>query len=267
MKKLIVFILSIGFLFANSLQEIREQGVVRIGVFGDQPPFSTFKDGNFEGFEIEMANKITKNIFGDKKGRVEFVPVKVNDRTTFLQENKVDIIIATFTITEERKQLVDFTSPYFSVNIGVLTPKSTHVSSLNDLRDKKILIEKGATAENFFKEKKFNIIECKTAGDCYRRLKAEEGDAMANDNLIVLAFSVLDPDFEVNIQNLGKPNFLGIAVAKNNEKLKNLIDEQMIKLSKEGFFKEAFDNYLNVFYKGTAEKKYFLLDDIYSFFG
>ncbi len=261
-----ILLLFFGFLYGYSIEEIQKNGTIRVGVFEDQPPFSTFKDDKFDGFEINLANKLVEGMF-ENKIKIEFVPIKANDRILYLQENKVDIIIATFALTEDRKKLVNFSTPYMKVHIGVLTPKSTHVSSLNDLRDKKILIEKGATAENFFKEKKFNIIECKTAGDCYRRLKAEEGDAMANDNLIVLAFSVLDPDFEVNIQNLGKPNFLGIAVAKNNEKLKNLIDEQMIKLSKEGFFKEAFDNYLNVFYKGTAEKKYFLLDDIYSFFG
>ncbi len=270
MKRLILLFLSIGvfgFLFANSLQEIREQGVIRIGVYIAQPPFSTCKDGKCEGFEIEMAHKITKNIFGDKQGEVKTIPLKSNERISALQDNKVDMVLATFTITEERKQLVDFTSPYFSVNIGVLTPKSNHVNSLDDLKDKRFLIKRGTTAEDFFKERGVNIIYCDTSAECYKKLKDGEGDAMVDDNLVVLAFAVLDSDFEVNIKNLGKADFLGIGVAKNNSQLKKYLDQELIKMSKEGFFKEAFDNYLNVFYKGTAEKKYFLLDDIYSFFG
>jgi len=80
-----------------------------------------FEDGKFQGFEVTLAEALSKDIFGGKAGKVECVPVKASERLKALEENKVDMVLATFTITNERKQLVDFTTPYFSVNIGVLT--------------------------------------------------------------------------------------------------------------------------------------------------
>lgn len=270
MKKcfhLFVFLLFFGLLSANSLDEIRKSGVVRVGVFENQPPFSKLEDGHFDGFEVNLAHKISEKIFSGLKGEVKLIPIKADERISVLQNNKVDFVIATLTITNERKQLIDFSTPYFSVNIGVLTPQNQSVKTLEDLKGEKILIENGTTAEGFFKEKGFEIIGCKTAGECYRRLKDGEGAGYASDNLVVLAFPVIDSDLEVNIKNLGKADFLGIGIAKNNKELKSVIDSALVELSKEKFFKNSFENYLNVYYKGTAESKYFLLDDIYAFFG
>ncbi len=270
MRKVFLIILFgiFNLVFANSLEEIRKSGIVRIGVFENQPPFSKLEGGKFDGFEVNLAQKIGNKILnGIPNANIKLMPIKADERITALQQNKVDIVIATLTITNERKKLVDFSTPYFSVNIGVLTPTSSGIKSIEDLKDKKILTEHGTTGEIFFKEKGFETISCATAGECYKRLKNGEGDGFANDNLIVLAFAVLDTDYEVNIKNLGKADFLGIAVQKNNKELRGFIDSSLIELSKEKFFKEAFENYLNVFYKGTAEQKYFLLDDIYSFFG
>lgn len=92
------------------------------------------------------------------------------------------------------------------------------------------------------------------------------GDAWAADNLTVLAIPLVMNDLEVNIKNLGSADFLAIGVQKGNVNLLSFLNNEMIKLSKEGFFKSAYDNTLEPFYKGTAEKKYFLLDDIYSRF-
>ena len=98
-------------------------------------------------------------------------------------------------------------------------------------------------------------------------LKNGQGDAFADDNLVVLAFPIIDNSVEVSIKNLGETDFLGMAVQKGNKELLDVINESMIRLSKEGFFKKAFDDTLNPFYKGSAEEKYFLLDDIYRIFG
>lgn len=121
-------------LFANSLSDIRSSGVIRIGVPTDQPPFGSYKDGKFEGFEIDFANRIAKDFFGSNGGRVEFVPTKASERIDFLQDNKVDMVIATLTVTDERSKMVDFSMPYFAVNIGVLTRKDDNIRNISDLK-------------------------------------------------------------------------------------------------------------------------------------
>ena len=251
---------------ANTLSEIRQSGTIRVGVFEAQPPFSKFEDGKFQGFEVTLAEALSKDIFGGKAGKVEFVPVKASERLKVLEENKVDMVLATFTITNERKQVVDFTTPYFAVNIGVLTRKGDKIKTMSDLHGKPIIAESGTTSEAYFKKEGFEIINCATAHECYKILKEGKGAGFAHDNLLVLAYAVVDSDTEVNIKNLGVSDFLGIAVSKGNKDLLEFLNGELIKLSKDGFMKKTYDEVIEPYYKGTAEKKYFLLDDLYSLF-
>ena len=140
MKLLLAMLLPFIVAFADSLEQIRSKGVVRIGVYDGQPPFSELNDGTFEGFEVTMAQAIANDLFGEKGGRIELVPMKVEDRIPALVNNRVDIVIATITITPERAQQIDFSTPYFSVNLGVLTRKADRIKSLADLKEKRILL-------------------------------------------------------------------------------------------------------------------------------
>lgn len=194
------------------------------------------------------------------------MPVKASERLKALEENKVDMVLATFTITNERKQVVDFTTPYFAVNIGVLTRKGDKIKTMSDLHGKPIIAESGTTSEAYFKKEGFEIINCATAHECYKILKEGKGAGFAHDNLLVLAYAVVDSDTEVNIKNLGVSDFLGIAVSKGNKDLLEFLNGELIKLSKDGFMKKTYDEVIEPYYKGTAEKKYFLLDDLYSLF-
>ena len=255
--------LASGVLCARSLGEIKSSGVVRVGVYDAQPPFGKLEDGVHQGFEIDMANEIAKDIFKNGGGKVEFVSVAANQRIRYLQEDKVDMVIATITVTPEREKEIDFTTPYFSVNIGVLTRVEDKIRSLGDLQDQTILVLSGGTSEPYFEKQGYKISRCESASACYKALKAGQGAAYADDNLVVLGYPVLDKKVEVNIKNLGASDFLAIGVQKGNAELLNFLNEELIKLSKEGFFKKIFNESVEPYYKGTAERKYFLLDDLY----
>lgn len=266
MKLFITLLVLCTGLFANSLEQIRQSGVVRIGVRDAHPPLCESNNGKFEGFEIDLANAIAKEIFGKKEGRIEFIPLSVNDRIPFLQENKLDLVIGLFSITAERKRKIDFSIPYLSVNLGVLTRKADAFTDITQLYDKKIVFEGNATvAEKFFKNKGFkNFGRCNSAKECYEMVRDGTADGYINDNLIVLAYSVIDDILEVPFKNLGPSDFIGIGVQKGNKELLELINSRLIGLSKEGFFKKAYEQSFDPFYRGAAEKKYFLLDGIYN---
>ncbi|NLK66199.1 MAG: transporter substrate-binding domain-containing protein [Campylobacteraceae bacterium] len=267
MRKLFFcFLCSLTALFANSIEQIKERGVLKIGLDTDQAPFSKYVDEQFIGFEADMARAIAKNIFGDSI-EVKLIPTHFNNGISDLQSKRIDMFINAMTITDERAKLVDFSMPYFAVNIGFLTMKSDRITKLSDLSGEKIIGFKDTTTESFLKQRGFDMVYCETAGDGYKMLKDGKGAAYADDNLIVLAFPVLDKEVEVSIQNLGDTDFLGVAIRKNSKELLDAINNSLIKLSREGFFRKNFDQNLNPYYKGTAEKKYFLLDDIYSIFG
>ena len=269
MKKILVFLMfMLGFLSANSLNEIKSSKILRVGVFEAQPPFSQIKEnGEFEGFEVDLAKEIAKKIFGGNSGTIEFKPVLASDRLKVLQNNEIDFLIATFTITDERSKVIDFSNPYFAVNIGVVTRKDDGIKTFADLKGKTIIAEHGTTGEVYFRNQGFNILGCDGAANCYKMLKnTPDAAGYASDNTIVLTYAVIDKSLEVNINSLGASDFLGIGVQKGNKEHLNIINDELIQLSKEGYFKKLFDNQINTFYHGLADKKYFLLDDIYKFF-
>ena len=80
-----------------------------------------------------------------------------------------------------------------------------------------------------------------------------------------MTYPILDNDVKVDLKNLGESVFLAVAVQKGNKDLVEAINKQLAMLNKSGFFKTAYNDPFEPFYKGTADKKYFLLDDLYNF--
>ena len=266
-KSLFLILLSCVFALANSLSEIKQGRVVRIAVYENEPPFSRVTDGGFEGFDVELANAIGGKILGASGGRIELIPVSAQARFPSIQNNQADILIAAASITEERKKNYEFSMPYLSVNSGVLTRKSDNIKKIADLQGKKVGVIRGSTGEAYMlKDGGYNLAYCKNSSDCYRRLKSGEIDGACDDNLFVMVYPVADSSVEVNIKSLGENEFLGIAMQRDNAEVVEAVNQAIIWLSKEGFFKKAYNNTFEPFYKGTVDRKYFLLDDIYSFF-
>ena len=267
MKKIIFSLLFFcASLFSNSLAQIKEKGLIRIGIDGSVPPLNVAEDGKYEGFEILLIEELAKEIFGGKEGKIEYIITQGNDRINAVRDNKVDLDIAVITVTKEREKIVDFSNPYFSVNVGVLSRTGDNIKTVNDLQDKEILAESGTVAYEYFAKQGHTIRPCSNSSDCYRKLKAGEGAAYADDNLVVLAYAVVDRKVEANIINLGTSDFLAIAVQKGNDDLLDAINSGLVNLSKSGFFKKIFNETIDPYYKGTAERKYFLLDDLYKMF-
>lgn len=261
----ILAFLFFNFCEANSLEQIRKSGIVRVGVLENYMPFSKMEDGVFTGFEIELANELSKEIFSGNEGKIEFVPTKFVERINNLKNNKVDMVIALFPINDSSRTEVDFSIPYLSVSTGVLSRKSDNIKKINDLKNKKIALQKATTAEKFLKQKNFSEDDFIYVGwfnDCYKAVKKGIADVCAGDNIALLIYPVVDKSLEMNMSQIGDINFIGVGVSKGNDELVDLIDTSLIKFSKEGFFKYAYENIFSPFYKGMAERRYFLLDDI-----
>jgi len=98
---------------AGTLQEVRAREKLIAGVKTDYPPFGFIdqKEVN-KGIDVDIAKKLAKELFGRKEA-VKFVPVTTENRIRFLTSGKIDIILASMTITEKRKEVIDFSIPYF----------------------------------------------------------------------------------------------------------------------------------------------------------
>lgn len=126
------------------VQAIIDRGVLRVGVKNAVPGFGLQDTltGEYTGLEIDIARKIAEYLGVD----IEFTTVTAATRTELLDAGDIDCVLATFTITEERKQSWDFTTPYFTDAVTVLVEDASGITTLADLADKKVGVSSGSTS-------------------------------------------------------------------------------------------------------------------------
>lgn len=130
--------------FAEDVQAIIDRGVLKVGVKNAVVGFG-FQDtltGEYSGLEITLAEKIAQYLGVD----VEFTAVTAATRTELLDSGDIDCVLATFTITDERKQSWDFSTPYFTDHVTVLVENSSGITGLADLTGKKVGVSSGSTS-------------------------------------------------------------------------------------------------------------------------
>ena len=235
--------LSFGAEAKNSIDEIKEKGKVRIGVFSDKAPFGYLdSNGKNQGFDIVIAKRLTKELLGDEN-KVDFVLLEPANRVEYLETNKVDIVLANFTVTPERKQKVDFAHPYMKVAIGVVSPEKSPIKSVAELKDKKLIVTKGTTAEVYFTKKhpEVDLLSFDHISESFAALKDGRGVGFSQDNTLLFAWAKQNPGFVVEIDSLGSQDTIAPAVKKGNTVLLNWINQTLEKLGKENFIHKAYD--------------------------
>ena len=111
-----------------------------------------------------------------------------------LTSNKVDITLANFTVTDERKEKVDFAKPYMKVALGVVSPENAEITDVSQLKGKTLIIAKGTTAESYFEknEPDVKLQKYDQYADAYNALLDGRGDAFSTDNTEVLAWAKIN---------------------------------------------------------------------------
>ncbi|HIT90785.1 MAG TPA: cysteine ABC transporter substrate-binding protein [Candidatus Merdenecus merdavium] len=226
----------------GSLEQIKENDKIRIGVFGDKPPFGYVdSNGDNQGYDVYFAKRIAKDLLGDES-KVEFVLVEAASRVEYLESNKVDIILANFTVTDERKEVVDFADPYMKVSLGVVSPEGAEITDVSQFEGKKLIVNKGTTAEVYFKNNypDIELVSFEQNTEAFNALKDGRGDALAHDNTLVFAWAIENPGFVTGIRSLGDVDIIAPAVKKGDDELKDWINEEIKSLADENFFHEDF---------------------------
>ncbi|MBK3496662.1 cysteine ABC transporter substrate-binding protein [Viridibacillus sp. YIM B01967] len=234
----------------SSIDAIKERGKVRIAVFSDKPPFGYIdENGKNQGYDILLAKRIAKDLLGDES-KVEFILTEAQNRVDVLKSDKVDITLANFTVTPERSEQVDFANPYMKVAIGVASPKKAAISDIQQLDGKKLLINKGTTAETYFAKNYADIEQVKydQNTETFEALKDGRGAALAHDNTLLYAWVKENPDYVVDIKSIGDLDYIAPAVKKGNKELLDWLNEELETLGKEQFFHKAFDEVLRPVY-------------------
>ena len=133
----------------GSLDAVVKAGVLRVGVKEDVPNFGlrNTATGEIEGFEIDIVKLLAKEILGDEKA-YELTPVTAKTRGPLLDNGEVDLVIATFTITDERKLTYNFSTPYYEDAVGLLVKKAAGFKGLADMNGKVIGVAQSATSKD-----------------------------------------------------------------------------------------------------------------------
>lgn len=237
----------------RTVDQIKESGEITIGVFSDKNPFGYVdNDGKFQGYDVYFADRIAKDLGVELK----LVPVEAASRVEFLETAKVDIILANFTVTDERKEKVDFALPYMKVALGVVSPDSAIITDAEQLNGKTLIVVKGTTAESYFTENypDVKLQKYDEYNEAYSALQDGRGDAFSTDNTEVLAWSMNNPGFTVGVESLGSTDAIAPAVTKGNETLLNCINDEITALADEQFFHADYDATLASVYGDNVDK-------------
>ena len=228
----------------RTVDEIKESGTINIGVFSDKSPFGYVdENGEYQGYDVYFGNRIGEDLGVE----INYVSTEAANRIEYLQTGKVDIILANFTVTEERAQEVDFALPYMNVALGVVSPEDNVLTSLDELgADDEVIVISGTTAETYL-EKNYPNIKLQKY-DAYAEAKTAfengNGVAWANDNTEVIAFAIENPGYTVGIPSLGSADTIAPAVTKGNESLLNWLNDEIAALGNENFFHADYEETL-----------------------
>lgn len=235
---------------ARTLDEIKKSGKIKIGVFSDKNPFGYVdENGKVQGYDVYFAKRIAKDLLGSEDA-VDFVYVEAASRVEYLKSAKVDITLANFTVTDERKEQVDFALPYMKVALGIVSPQKAEITDVNQLKGKKLIVVKGTTAETYFSKNypDVTLVKFDEYQEAYDALLDDRGDAFSTDNTEVLAWAKQNKGFVVGVESLGDIDTIAPAVQKGNTELLNWLNDEIKTLAKEKFFHKDFDETLKSVY-------------------
>ncbi len=227
---------------SDQVQAIIERGVLRVGVKQDVPNFG-YKNpdsGEFEGLEIDIARKIADELGVD----IEFTPVTAQTRGPLLDNGQVDLVIATFTITEERKLLYNFTTPYYTDAVGFLVNKDSGIKTFTDLNGKTIGVAQGSITRTLISElaDKYgiavNFAELGSYPELSVSLRAHRTDAFSVDQSILSGY--IGSKSELMDFSFSASDY-GIVTKLSNKDLRNYLNSLVEKWTSDGSLQAIYD--------------------------
>jgi putative glutamine transport system substrate-binding protein len=222
----------------SELQAIIDAGVLKVGCKADVPSFGlqNTEKGEFEGLEVDLSYAVAAKIFGvtdeeaKEKKLVEFQGVTAKTRGALLDNGEIDMVAATFTITEERKESWNFSTPYMQDAIGLMCLKAAGYETMQDLDGAIIGVAQGSTTkdavENYIQEQGLGITVEYQEFDGYPALSAAlvsgNIDIFAVDRAILAGYN--DDTTMILSERFGTQDY-GVATALYAEELTEIVDQ------------------------------------------
>ena len=225
----------------RTLDEIKADGKINIGVFSDKNPFGYVdENGEYQGYDVYFAERIGKDLGVE----INYVSTEAASRVEYLETGKVDIVLANFTVTPERAEKVDFALPYMNVALGVVSHEDNVIESLDQIgADDQVIVISGTTAETYLEKNnpEIKLQKFDTYASAKTAFENGTGVAWANDNTEVIAYSLENEGYVVGIPSLGSQDTIAPAVSKGNSTLLDWLNDEIVALGSENFFHADYE--------------------------
>ncbi|WP_104525159.1 glutamate ABC transporter substrate-binding protein [Blastococcus atacamensis] len=229
----------------STMAAIVEAGELRVGTKIDQPGFGLANTaGDPEGFDVEMAKLIAAKM-GLTEDQITFTETVSANREPFLQEGRVDMVVATYTINDKRKEIVDFAGPYYEAgqDIMVAAGNPEQIEGPEDLAGKSVCSVEGSTpAENIrtnYPEAELVLYDAYSK--CADDLRNGNVDAVTTDNVILTGFVAGAPDAFELVGNPFTKEPYGIGVPKGQDDFRDFINDVLEESFEDGSWADAWD--------------------------
>jgi len=233
---------------AGALQDVKKRGKLIAGVKTDYPPLGFLdKKGVNKGFDIDIAKAISKELFGNEEA-VQFVPVTSGDRIAFLISENIDVIVATLTITEQRKTEVDFSIPYFVTGQSILVRGDSKITKYEDLAGKKVATIAGSTGNIAIEElvPTAERVKFELNFEALQALKEHRVEAFVQDYVLLFALLQKNPGLKMaNLQPF-RPARYGLAVRKGDKEWLDFINSALVKMKESGEYERLLEKWFGL---------------------
>ena len=228
----------------STMAKLASDGKITIGTKFDQPLFGLVgPDGKPVGFDVEMGKLIAKKL-GIAEDKIEWVETVSQNREPFIQNGQVDIVIATYTINDKRKEVIDFAGPYYTAGQSFLVAKGNKagIKGIDSVGDNTICTVTGSTSEKNIKEHTDKVITVDKYSDCLEPIRTGQAQALTTDNVILAGLVSQNPDeFEVVDSTFTEEPY-GIGLKKGDDEFRTFINDTLDEAYKDGAWKKAWED-------------------------
>ena len=226
----------------TTMAELAEAGAITIGTKFDQPLFGLKGTGDPIGFDVEIGKLIAAKL-GIAADKIKWIETVSANREPFIQNGQVDIVVATYTINDTRKEVVSFAGPYYSAGQDLLVlAGNTDITGPEDLADQPVCTVSGSTSEKNIAEYTTNIQATDTYSNCLGPLRSGEVVAVTTDNVILAGITDQNAgEFEV-VNNPFTEEPYGIGLALEDTEFRDFINDVLEESYEDGTWVEAWES-------------------------
>ncbi|MBR1776802.1 transporter substrate-binding domain-containing protein [bacterium] len=253
----IIFVCLVAFYFfilkpekyeeSDLYEAIIHRDYIKVGINTDSKPFGFIDEkGEVQGYDADFARYIAQYIL-QNPNKVKFIPVTPANRMLKVSTDEVDMVIATMTITSQRKDIIDFSVPYDSAGQALLVKTSSKITSLGELNGQNIGVIWGTTAEKNLLNIMPNahVMGFKTYKEAYRALKNGQINAITSDDTILSGFALDDKEVKLLPKRYSRePYGVGFKKSKTTHKLRKIVNEAIIDMKQKNVINRLHKKWL-----------------------